>query len=360
MPVPGAPIAATATRQSGALLLFSSIGSSFLQPLLGAFADRIRASWMMPVGTLLAAIGIALVGPVRVLPRDRRRARDLVDRRRHVPPRGRALRELRLRRRRPPGHRHEHVRGRRPERLGARPDPDDADRGRRRAARHRDRGARPARRSRSLLRQPPLPRGLPALGRGRTTPRAKSSARATGAASASPRPRARSAPARSSPSRRSCRCTSGARSTRARASATPRSPRCWPRARFGTLLGGRLSDLHGFRRVVVGSLFAAAPLALFIPVVPLLVLIPADRALRPDQRDELLSARRDRAARRCRATSASPRASRSGSASASARWPARCSACSPTTRRCAPRSSAPAAWRCSLRSSRCAAAQEPT
>ncbi len=48
--------------QSGALLLFSSIGSSFLQPLLGAFADRIRASWMMPVGTLLAAIGIALVG----------------------------------------------------------------------------------------------------------------------------------------------------------------------------------------------------------------------------------------------------------------------------------------------------------
>ena len=43
---------------------------------------------------------------------------------------------------------------------------------------------------------------------------------------------------------------------------------------FGTLLGGRLSDLHGFRRVVIGSLFAAAPLALFIPVLPLLALIP--------------------------------------------------------------------------------------
>ena len=28
---------------AGALLLFSGIGSSFLQPLLGAFADRIRA-----------------------------------------------------------------------------------------------------------------------------------------------------------------------------------------------------------------------------------------------------------------------------------------------------------------------------
>jgi MFS transporter, FSR family, fosmidomycin resistance protein len=47
---------------AGALLIFSSVGSSFLQPLLGAFADRIRASWMMPVGTLLAAGGIALAG----------------------------------------------------------------------------------------------------------------------------------------------------------------------------------------------------------------------------------------------------------------------------------------------------------
>jgi FSR family fosmidomycin resistance protein-like MFS transporter len=47
---------------AGALLLFSSVGSSFLQPLLGAFADRIRASWMMPVGTLLAAVGIGLAG----------------------------------------------------------------------------------------------------------------------------------------------------------------------------------------------------------------------------------------------------------------------------------------------------------
>jgi MFS transporter, FSR family, fosmidomycin resistance protein len=47
---------------AGALLLFSGIGSSFLQPLLGAFADRIRATWMMPVGTLLAAGGVALSG----------------------------------------------------------------------------------------------------------------------------------------------------------------------------------------------------------------------------------------------------------------------------------------------------------
>jgi FSR family fosmidomycin resistance protein-like MFS transporter len=42
----------------------------------------------------------------------------------------------------------------------------------------------------------------------------------------------------------------------------------------GTLLGGRLSDLHGFRRVVVCSLFASVPLALLVPVVPLLALFP--------------------------------------------------------------------------------------
>jgi FSR family fosmidomycin resistance protein-like MFS transporter len=47
---------------AGALLLFSSVGSSFLQPLLGAFADRISASWMMWAGTLLAAAGAALCG----------------------------------------------------------------------------------------------------------------------------------------------------------------------------------------------------------------------------------------------------------------------------------------------------------
>jgi FSR family fosmidomycin resistance protein-like MFS transporter len=47
---------------AGALLLFSSIGSSFLQPLLGAFADRISATWMMWAGTLLAAAGVALSG----------------------------------------------------------------------------------------------------------------------------------------------------------------------------------------------------------------------------------------------------------------------------------------------------------
>jgi len=43
---------------------------------------------------------------------------------------------------------------------------------------------------------------------------------------------------------------------------------------LGTLLGGRMSDLHGFRKVVVYSLFVSAPLALLVPVVPLLALFP--------------------------------------------------------------------------------------
>ena len=47
---------------AGSLLLFSSLGSSLLQPLLGAIADRVRASWLMPVGAALAALGIGLVG----------------------------------------------------------------------------------------------------------------------------------------------------------------------------------------------------------------------------------------------------------------------------------------------------------
>jgi FSR family fosmidomycin resistance protein-like MFS transporter len=46
---------------AGSLLLFSSLGSSLLQPILGALADRMRASWLMPVGPALAALGIGLV-----------------------------------------------------------------------------------------------------------------------------------------------------------------------------------------------------------------------------------------------------------------------------------------------------------
>jgi MFS transporter, FSR family, fosmidomycin resistance protein len=46
---------------AGSLLLFSSLGSSLLQPLLGAIADRVRATWLIPAGPALAAVGIGLV-----------------------------------------------------------------------------------------------------------------------------------------------------------------------------------------------------------------------------------------------------------------------------------------------------------
>jgi MFS transporter, FSR family, fosmidomycin resistance protein len=47
---------------AGSLLLFSSLGSSLLQPLLGAIADRVRATWLMPAGAACAALGIGTVG----------------------------------------------------------------------------------------------------------------------------------------------------------------------------------------------------------------------------------------------------------------------------------------------------------
>ena len=48
--------------EAGSLLLFSSLGSSLLQPLLGAIADRVRSTWLIPAGPALAALGIAMVG----------------------------------------------------------------------------------------------------------------------------------------------------------------------------------------------------------------------------------------------------------------------------------------------------------
>jgi MFS transporter, FSR family, fosmidomycin resistance protein len=51
--------------QVGALVLAASLGSAFLQPLLGAAADRVNGTWMMPVGLFLAVaglVGTALLG----------------------------------------------------------------------------------------------------------------------------------------------------------------------------------------------------------------------------------------------------------------------------------------------------------
>ena len=110
----------------------------------------------------------------------------------------------------------------------------------------------------------------------------------------------------------------------------------------GTLLGGRLSDLHGFRRVVVYSLFASVPLALLVPVVPLLALFPVLILFGTDLGDELLSDRRARAAgaaaaRRLRLG----RDARAQHRARLAREPA-ARRCWPTPPRCAPRSSGPA------------------
>src|SRR3954470_4409551 len=46
----------------GALLLFVTVGSSVIQPAFGALSDRLSMAWLMPVGVALAAVGIGLAG----------------------------------------------------------------------------------------------------------------------------------------------------------------------------------------------------------------------------------------------------------------------------------------------------------
>ena len=47
---------------AGALVLAMTVGSSVIQPLFGAVADRLEMRWLMPGGVLLAGVGIALSG----------------------------------------------------------------------------------------------------------------------------------------------------------------------------------------------------------------------------------------------------------------------------------------------------------
>jgi FSR family fosmidomycin resistance protein-like MFS transporter len=47
----------------GALVLFSTIGSSIVQPLFGLLSDRFARPWLLPAGLATAGIGIALAGP---------------------------------------------------------------------------------------------------------------------------------------------------------------------------------------------------------------------------------------------------------------------------------------------------------
>lgn len=50
--------------EAAALFLAASLGSSLLQPVLGLYADRVRAGWLMPVGLLLAGCGLGICGVV--------------------------------------------------------------------------------------------------------------------------------------------------------------------------------------------------------------------------------------------------------------------------------------------------------
>ena len=47
----------------GGLVLASTIGSSIVQPLFGLLSDRFARPWLIPVGLVLAGVGIALAGP---------------------------------------------------------------------------------------------------------------------------------------------------------------------------------------------------------------------------------------------------------------------------------------------------------
>jgi len=47
---------------AAALLLVTSVGSSAIQPLFGLGSDRLALPWLMPLGVLLAGLGVSLVG----------------------------------------------------------------------------------------------------------------------------------------------------------------------------------------------------------------------------------------------------------------------------------------------------------
>jgi FSR family fosmidomycin resistance protein-like MFS transporter len=47
---------------AAALITTTSVGSSVIQPLFGVGSDRLSLPWLMPLGVLLAGLGVALVG----------------------------------------------------------------------------------------------------------------------------------------------------------------------------------------------------------------------------------------------------------------------------------------------------------
>ncbi len=84
---------------ASALVLAATISSSVIQPLFGHVSDRLSLPWLMPLGPALGGLGVALSRLRRNLRADVRRDRAQRHRRRGLPPRGLAVRQLRLRRR---------------------------------------------------------------------------------------------------------------------------------------------------------------------------------------------------------------------------------------------------------------------
>ena len=52
-------------QQAAGLVFAATIASSIVQPLFGRYADRRPAAWLMPVGVIAAGLGLALTGLVR-------------------------------------------------------------------------------------------------------------------------------------------------------------------------------------------------------------------------------------------------------------------------------------------------------
>ncbi len=71
---------------AGALVFAATVGSSIIQPLFGHAADRLQLPWLMPIGVLMAGVGIGLAGVAELLRPDVRRHRPLGRGRRGLPP----------------------------------------------------------------------------------------------------------------------------------------------------------------------------------------------------------------------------------------------------------------------------------
>jgi len=56
------PVLAVSQFQAGFAMLIFNVSSSVIQPAFGIFSDRVRLPWLIPLGGLLAGLGISLTG----------------------------------------------------------------------------------------------------------------------------------------------------------------------------------------------------------------------------------------------------------------------------------------------------------